>query len=97
MTQIPGSNPPPAHVVDDQRKAYWRATISLILGLLAVWFAVAYVLGILLAPSLRGIRLGEAPLGFWIAHNGAIYVFIALIVIYARRMRALDRQFGVEE
>lgn len=97
MTQIPGSSPPPAHVVSDQKKAYWRATLSLILTLLVIWFVVAYVLAILLAPALNGLRVGEAPLGFWIAHNGAIYVFIALIVVYARRMHALDGKFGVEE
>ncbi|MFT5186627.1 MAG: putative solute:sodium symporter small subunit, partial [Porticoccaceae bacterium] len=34
-------------------------------------------------------------LGFWFAQQGAIYVFVALIFVYARQMKLLDRQFGV--
>ncbi|MCD0177485.1 MULTISPECIES: DUF4212 domain-containing protein [unclassified Deinococcus] len=97
MTNPPASPPPVSAPVSEQKQAYWRATIRLILTLLAVWFVVAYLMGIVFAPALNSVRIGEAPLGFWIAHNGAIYVFIALIVIYATRMRALDRQYGVEE
>ncbi|MGH0030762.1 MAG: DUF4212 domain-containing protein, partial [Myxococcota bacterium] len=29
--------------------------------------------------------------------QGSIYVFVALIFFYARRMAALDREYGVEE
>jgi putative solute:sodium symporter small subunit len=97
MTNPPASPPPVSAPVSEQKQAYWRATIRLILTLLAVWFVVAYLMGIVFAPTLNSVRIGEAPLGFWIAHNGAIYVFIALIAIYATRMRALDRQYGVEE
>jgi putative solute:sodium symporter small subunit len=77
---------------------YWKANTSLIRNLLIVWAVVAYVLGILLAPALNGIRLfGGPPLGFWIAQQGSIYVFIVLIFVYAARMKALDREYGVED
>ncbi|MDE0875863.1 MAG: DUF4212 domain-containing protein, partial [Porticoccaceae bacterium] len=36
-------------------------------------------------------------LGFWFAQQGAIYVFVALIFIYAWRMKIIDRQFGVSD
>ena len=35
--------------------------------------------------------------GFWFAQQGSIYVFVALIFFYARRMAALDRDHGVSE
>ncbi|KGQ21869.1 DUF4212 domain-containing protein [Thermus filiformis] len=77
---------------------YWKANTSLIRNLLIVWAVVAYVLGILLAPALNGIRLfGGPPLGFWIAQQGSIYVFVVLIFVYAARMKALDREYGVED
>ncbi len=77
---------------------YWRKNLVLIRNLLVVWAVVAYLLGILLAPALNGVRLfGGPPLGFWIAQQGSILVFIALIFIYAARMRALDREYGVED
>ncbi|NHK38453.1 sodium/substrate symporter small subunit [Thermus thermophilus] len=79
-------------------EAYWAKNLNLIRNLLVVWAVVAYVLGILLAPALNGIRLfGGPPLGFWIAQQGSIYVFIVLIFVYAVRMQALDREYGVAD
>ena len=37
------------------------------------------------------------PLGFWMAQQGSILVFVLIIWGYARKMRALDRDAGVEE
>ena len=37
------------------------------------------------------------PLGFWIAHQGSIYVFVVLIFFYAWRMDALDKKFHLDE
>jgi putative solute:sodium symporter small subunit len=64
---------------------------------LAVWFVVGYLLAIVFAPALNAYTFLGAPLGFWIAQNGAIYVFILLILIYAVRMNRMDKEFGVEE
>ncbi|MFT4531787.1 MAG: putative solute:sodium symporter small subunit [Thalassolituus oleivorans] len=36
-------------------------------------------------------------LGFWFAQQGSIYVFLAIVVIYAKKMRELDREFGVDD
>jgi len=77
--------------------AYWKANISLMIKLLAVWFVVSFVCGILLVDVLNGIQIGGYKLGFWFAQQGSIYVFVALIFIYAKKMAALDRKFGVEE
>jgi putative solute:sodium symporter small subunit len=36
------------------------------------------------------------PLGqFWFAHQVSIYIFIALIFYYAKKMGDIDRQFDV--
>lgn len=75
---------------------YWRRNISLVLGLLAIWFIVGYVLAIIFVRPLNSLTFLGAPLGFWIAQNGAIYVFILLILIYCLRMNRLDREFDVE-
>jgi len=77
--------------------SYWSASTKLILGCLAVWFVVSYGFGILFVDSLNGISLGGYKLGFWFAQQGSIYVFIALIFFYARRMNAIDRDHGVDE
>jgi putative solute:sodium symporter small subunit len=56
----------------------------------------SFGLGILLVEPLDRLRLGGFPLGFWFAQQGAIYVFVLLVWIYARRMDELDRRHGVD-
>jgi putative solute:sodium symporter small subunit len=78
-------------------RAYWRRTLRLTLVLLSVWFIAGYLVAIFLAPSLNRITFLGGPLGFWIAQNGAIYVFWLLILLYALAMNRLDHEFDVEE
>ncbi|ASP39281.1 hypothetical protein CHH28_11600 [Bacterioplanes sanyensis] len=82
---------------DDDRSAYWRKNINLMLTLLAIWALVSYGFGILLRPALDAIPIGGVGLGFWFAQNGSIYVFLALVFFYAKKMRQLDREFGVDD
>ena len=77
----------------DAHGAYWRANIRLIAQLLTVWALVSFVFGILLAERLNEITFFEIPLGFWIAQQGSIYVFVILIFVYARMMDRIDKRF----
>lgn len=77
--------------------AYWAANVRIIVISMVIWFACSFGLGILLRPALSGISVGGADLGFWFAQNGAIYVFLVLIFVYARIMNKVDRDHGVEE
>jgi putative solute:sodium symporter small subunit len=82
---------------ESSNNAYWSANVRIILISMAVWFACSFGMGILLRPALSGIMVGGADLGFWMAQNGSIYVFLVLIFVYARVMNRLDREHGVEE
>jgi putative solute:sodium symporter small subunit len=82
---------------DSNAKAYWSATLRLLTIVLVIWALVSYGAGILFAPALNSIHLGGYPLGFWFAQQGSIYVFIALIFWYAKKMGDIDRQFGMQE
>jgi putative solute:sodium symporter small subunit len=81
----------------ENRAAYWRANLRLVLGCLVVWFTCSYIFGILLVDVLNNIRLGGFQLGFWFAQQGSIYIFVALIFFYAWRMNKLDQKFDVHE
>lgn len=83
--------------MDDNSKGYWSATLGLLTKILAVWFLVSFGAGILFVDVLNGIKLGGYPLGFWFAHQGSMYIFIALIFYYAKKMGDIDRQFDVHE
>ena len=71
---------------------YWRSSIRLILILLAVWALVSLGAGILLVRFLNQFSIGRLPVGFWMAQQGSIIVFVALIFVFARRMDKLDRR-----
>lgn len=82
---------------DNNARAYWSATLGLLTKVLVIWFVVSYGAGILFADALNGIKLGGYPVGFWFAQQGSIYVFIALIFWYAKKMGDIDRKFGMQE
>lgn len=79
------------------RKAYWRANLRLTLSLLLIWFLTSFGAGILFRDFLDQFSIGGAPLGFWFAQNGSIYVFLLLIVIYCIQMTRLERKYKIGE
>ncbi|WP_420455697.1 DUF4212 domain-containing protein [Rubrivirga sp.] len=79
------------------RDDYWRAQKRRIVILLAVWAVVGFGLSILLAPQLNEVSFGGVPLGFWMAQQGAIFVFVALVWIYAWTSDRADRAAGLDE
>lgn len=76
------------------QRAYWRANVRLILSLLAVWFIVPFFGGIIFVDALNEYRLGGYKLGFWVAQQGAVYLFVVLVFVYAWRANKLDERFG---
>jgi len=79
--------------VNKNSEAYWKANVSLIIKLLAVWFIVPFLGGIVFVDTLNHISIGGYKLGFWIAQQGSIYLFVALIFFYAKKMSDLDDEF----
>ncbi len=71
--------------------------MRLICKLLVVWFAVPFLGGIIFVEQLNHFRLGGYPLGFWVAQQGSIYVFVVLIFYYAKKMSDLDDQYNVAD
>jgi len=78
-------------------KVYWNTNLKYLAILLIIWFTVSFLFGIVLAESLNQFHLAGFPLGFWFAHQGAIYTFVILIFIYVYLMNRLDKKFDVDE
>jgi len=83
--------------VSKNPKAYWRANVRILCVLLTVWFVVSFGCAILFVDQLDAIRIGGFKLGFWMAQQGAMYVFVLLIFIYVQLMNRLDRKYDVHE
>lgn len=82
---------------NQKMQAYWKENVTYISILLAIWFAVSYLGGILIANPLDSIRIGGFGLGFWFANQGSEVIFVILIVVYVQLMNKLDRKYDVHE
>ena len=78
---------------DKNAYAYWKSNIRIVLLLLSVWFFISFVCGILLVDVLDNIRIGGFKLGFWIAQQGSIIVFVVLVYVYIYLMDKLDDEY----
>ena len=80
-----------------RRKAYWKANLRILAILMTIWFVVSFGCGILFVEPLNEFKLGGFKFGFWMAQQGSIYVFVALIFVYVRLMNKLDREFNFDD
>ena len=76
-------------------RAYWRANFTLIVVLLVIWFLAAYAHPPF-AKQLNNIQiLTGFPLGYWMASQGSLAVFVVLIFAYALIMNnVIDPKHG---
>ena len=77
-------------------RRYWRANLRILGVLLLIWFFSAFGLGILLVEPLNQFHIAGFPVGFWFAQQGAIYIFILLILVYARWMDRVDERYHAD-
>ncbi len=78
-------------------QAYWRSNLRYLVILLSIWAFVSFGCSVFFVDWLDQFRLGGFKLGFWMAQQGSIYVFVCLIFIYAALMNRLDKKHGVQE
>jgi putative solute:sodium symporter small subunit len=71
---------------------YWRRNLELIAGLLAVWFGVTF--GIAYFAQELSFEFFGWPFSFWVASQGAIFVFLLIVAVYTWRMDRLDADVG---
>ena len=75
------------------RARHWHATRNLTAVLLGIWAATGFV-AIFFARELFNFTLFGWPLSFYMAAQGASLIYLAIIGVYAWRMRRLDREYG---
>ena len=83
--------------LDFDKRKYWHRTLRRIVFLLGIWLLVGPIMSIVLVRPLNNLSLGGVPFGFWMGHQGSIYVFVALIFINAWLADRQDREFDVHE
>ncbi len=82
--------------VTERHREYWQRNLTMTLGLLTIWFVVTFVMAYFARP-LAEITFFGWPLPFYMGAQGSLIVYIVIILVYAKRMAQLDREYGVHE
>jgi putative solute:sodium symporter small subunit len=79
-----------------EQREYWRQNLKLTSILLGIWFVATFVV-IWFARELNELIFAGFPLAFYMGAQGSLIIYILIIWLYARRMNAVDKTFGVDE
>lgn len=80
----------------EQAQRHWARTRSLMFVTLAIWFIFSFVVHFF-APDLNDITFIGFPLGFYMAAQGSLIVFVILIFWFAAKQNRIDEECGVAE
>jgi putative solute:sodium symporter small subunit len=75
---------------------YWGRTKRLMWLMLAVWAFFSFFIHFF-APQLNAIKIAGFPLGFYMAAQGSLIVFVAMLFWFAYAQDKIDREEGVAE
>ena len=73
----------------DARVRYWRRTRRLTLALLCVWLATTFSVAFF-ARELSEIDLFGWPLSYYLAGQGAIFMYVIVVLVHTSRMSTID-------
>ena len=78
------------------QKKYWQANLWVIGMLLGIWAVISFGCSVILVEPLNQYRFLQLPLGYWIANQGSMLVFVLLILAYALVSDLLERRYQRE-
>jgi len=79
-----------------RQRAYWRTTLLLTAVLLLAWTGVSFLPG-WFGDELNTVVFFGWPLGFYMASQGALIVFLLIVWIYDRCMTHLEKRYGLND
>lgn len=88
---------PGGELSDRQKQEYWRYNVRLTTILLVIWFVVTFIISGLMAGWLNNYTILGFPLGYYMAAQGSLAIFVIEIAVYAHLMNAKDEEFGIRE
>ena len=79
-------------------EAHWKKTTNLMWIHLFIWIFFGYIVQMFVVPLNKiTIPILEFPLGFYMAAQGALIVFVVQLFMFARQQNRIDREFGYAE
>ncbi len=83
-------------VAPEQAERHWAKSKSLMWFCLAVWFFFSFFIHFFV-DALNEIVIFGFPLGWYMAAQGSLIVFVILCFWFAGKQNAIDAEFGVAE
>jgi putative solute:sodium symporter small subunit len=80
----------------DLEDRHWKATTRLTWIMLAIWLFFAFIIHFF-ATSLNTISVLGFPVGFYMAAQGSLIVFVVILFWFASAQDKIDRDHGVAE
>lgn len=89
---------PDSKNLQQREEAHWRKTTRLMLTHLGIWFFFGYVVHMFVTPLNKiTVPILNFPLGFYMAAQGSLIVFVVMLFVFARQQENIDREFGFAE
>jgi putative solute:sodium symporter small subunit len=79
-----------------QAEQYWQKTRGLMWTALAIWFVFGFVIHVFVKQLNEIVILGF-PLGFYMAAQGSLIIFVILIFWFSHRQNQIDEEYGMAE
>jgi putative solute:sodium symporter small subunit len=95
--RAPGAGRATGELTEQQKQEYWRYNVKLTTILLAIWFVVTFLISGLWASALNHITIIGFPLGYYMAAQGSLAIFVIEIAVYAYLMNKKDEEYGIRE
>ena len=76
--------------------AHWQRTKRLMIVHLSILFVFAYVIH-WFAPQLNQFSVMHFPLGYYMAAQGSLAVFVIQLFVFVKQQDKIDRDCGVAE
>lgn len=80
----------------EEAERHWGKTKALMWTTLVIWFLFSFVIHFFV-DALNEIVILGFPLGWYMAAQGSLIVFVILIFWFAARQNRIDQDFGVAE
>lgn len=85
-----------ATLTPEKQNAYWRKTSRLMWTIMFLWFVFSFGVHFFAVP-LNKIVIAGFPLGFYMAAQGSLVVFVVQLFVFAWQQDKIDRDHGMAE
>jgi len=83
--------------LSEKHREYWHKNLLVTAILLVIWFVVTYLVSGIWAGWLNQFSFLGFPLGYYMAAQGSLAIFVIEIAVYAYLMNKLDIKYGIRE